>query len=497
MTDYYSQNGEDFILDQMFPGKIDGFFVEVGCIDGKRFSNTFHFERKGWKGVCIEAHPDYIPLLQANRPNSIICHCAVGDTDQEDVIFYANKRGSLSTLDKSQEARWQRDYAPYFHGFEEKHVPMKSLGSVFRENALTHIDIFSIDIEGYETHALKGLDFSFIKPLVMVIESDSAAQESEIDSILLPQGYMKSVRVSGNIFFVLDPVYHQRVAGKVFTDVEIVHTRHPLDSGGDQSQLITITTRSEMPQYVERKSVFQRLIGTFEKIFPKVPKNQSEPKRPTPATTRFIFHKVGFHGDQHLLSIVDSLSQHVDAFVETGTNVGSTLAYFAQTYPHIPCLSCEPDLEAFRLAQQNISGLANVTLYNQTSQQFLVTLREKHSGIFSKTPLFWLDAHGYGFQWPLKEELTFITENFPQALVLIDDFKVPGREMFGYDEYEGQVCSFDHIKDSLNPAGSYKVYYPNYTEHTSPHHPLRGWGLIALGVVPDLEFPEHLVTRKT
>ncbi len=494
MSDYYSQTGEDFILDQMFAGKTDGFFVEVGCIDGKRFSNTLHFEKKGWKGMCIEAHPDYIPLLQENRPGSIICHCAVAETDQDKVVFYANKRGSLSTLDKSQEARWRRDYAKYFHGFDEKQVPMKRLATIFQENEIKQVDILSIDIEGYEVNALKGLDFSVIKPQVLVIESDDESHEKEVESILLPQGYMKSVRVSGNIFFVLDPVFHERVKDKIFKRVELIHTRHPLDDGDDQAKVVDITTIQPGVQQhpFERKSVLQALIAKAKKIFSPTPKETSKAGQPVAGASRFTFFDTGFHGDKHLLELVDVLAQNVDGFVETGANVGSTLVYFARKYPQISCFSCEPDMEAFRHARQNAAGCSNITLYNQTSQDFLLTLQERHPSIFQKRVLFWLDAHGYGFAWPLKEELAFITQNFPQALILVDDFKVPGKDMFGFDAYEGQVCSYDYVKDSLNPAHSYRVYYPNYTERTSEHHSLRGWGLIVYGGESMIEIPATL-----
>jgi hypothetical protein len=64
--------------------------------------------------------------------------------------------------------------------------------------------------------------------------------------------------------------------------------------------------------------------------------------------------------------------------------------------------------------------------------------------------------------------------------------------MFGYDEYQGQVCSYEYVKDALDPVRRYKVYYPNYTEHTSPHHPLRGWGLIEYGQEQGLRLPERI-----
>jgi len=64
-------------------------------------SVTPTLEQAGWSGICIEAHPDYISLLRRNRPNSVIVHAAVGDEDKETVSFYANSRGSFSTLDPS------------------------------------------------------------------------------------------------------------------------------------------------------------------------------------------------------------------------------------------------------------------------------------------------------------------------------------------------------------------------------------------------------------
>jgi hypothetical protein len=109
--------------------------------------------------------------------------------------------------------------------------------------------------------------------------------------------------------------------------------------------------------------------------------------------------------------------------------------------------------------------------------------------------LFWLDAHGYGFEWPLREEVSVITTYWQKAYLLIDDFLVPGLDCFGYDEYKGQVCSFDYIKNSLNDQHEYSLYYPPYIERTSKHHPLRGWGLIEYGHCAKLDLPETTRSR--
>jgi FkbM family methyltransferase len=229
---YYSQHGEDVILDALFRDKERGFFVEVGCIDGRRFSNSLTFEDRGWRGICVEAHAGYIELLTKNRPNSIVCHCAAGEIDEE-TTFYANARGSLSTLDKSMEKRWKADYAEYFSGFEMQKVNKVRLSTLFDQLDAPDIDFLSLDIEGYELEALKGINFSKHRPAVLVVEVDAADHEVQIDAMLKAAGYAKSLRLGPNLFYFRDPEMVEIIAGKVL-DAELCHTRHPLDEEPDK-----------------------------------------------------------------------------------------------------------------------------------------------------------------------------------------------------------------------------------------------------------------------
>lgn len=249
---YYSQHGEDFVLDQLFVDKKKGFFVEVGCIDGRRFSNTLSFEERGWKGLCVEAHSGYIDLLKRNRPNSIICHCAAGERDEDEVIFYANSRGSLSTLDRSKEDHFREKYREYFTGFQEQRVRKTRLDTLFHEHGIGEIDILSMDIEGYEFEALKGINFQQFRPKVLVVESDSLAHERRIDSVLIPNGYTKSVKIVQNILYLRDEKMEKRIKNKTFR-VRLIHTRHPLDQGEDvikETEIDTCRTKSMSKQFV-------------------------------------------------------------------------------------------------------------------------------------------------------------------------------------------------------------------------------------------------------
>ncbi len=206
------------------------------------------------------------------------------------------------------------------------------------------------------------------------------------------------------------------------------------------------------------------------------------------------FVNVGFHGDKYLLCLAEHLAGKSKVFIETGANVGSTLAYVAKNNPMIRCLSCEPDQSAFEQASINTVKTDNVSLLNGTSQQFIEHLARYELEIFSEQCMFWLDAHGYGFEWPLKKELEFITGHFSSAYILIDDFKVPGRADFIYDEYQEQICSYDYVKDALNPDKSYQLYYPTYKDRTSKYHPLCGWGLLVFGH-DDFTIPEQLADK--
>ncbi len=190
------------------------------------------------------------------------------------------------------------------------------------------------------------------------------------------------------------------------------------------------------------------------------------------------FFDLGFHGDKYLIQMVFAAAQRCSQFVETGANVGSSLCYLARNFPQLQCHSCEPDADAFAAARKNAEKLANVKLTNGRSPEFLIGL-EKTIG--AGRTLFWLDSHGYGFRWPLKEEIAFITRTSPGACVFVDDFKVPGQPQFLFDEYDGQVCGFEQIAGSIKPRLNCRIVYPAYKEKTSTFHPLKGWGLIEFG----------------
>lgn len=213
------------------------------------------------------------------------------------------------------------------------------------------------------------------------------------------------------------------------------------------------------------------------------------------STRSFVFHKIGFHGDENLIRIVLHCLVEAEQFIETGTNVGSTLSYVSRSFPWLDIYSCEPDLNAYRVAQSKLNVNSRVQLYHLASPNLLYEISKSNEAALAKNTVFWLDAHGYGYDWPLQEEINFITHNFKQGYIFIDDFKVPGRSYFGWDKYNDQECSFEFIRSSINEKLEFSLYYPDYTERSSSFHPLRGWGLIEFGHNSDFVVPPPLTKK--
>jgi len=69
---YYSQLGQDKLVDDYLNGKTNGYFLDVGCCYWDYMSNTCFFDReRNWKGIGVDLMEKYADGWKVNRPNSI------------------------------------------------------------------------------------------------------------------------------------------------------------------------------------------------------------------------------------------------------------------------------------------------------------------------------------------------------------------------------------------------------------------------------------------
>jgi FkbM family methyltransferase len=166
-----------------------GFFIEAGANDGLRQSNTCYFEKyRGWRGLLVEPIPEKARQCRKNRPNSIVEQCALVPFGfPHDTIEL--RSCNLMSLVKGAMKTEEEELAHIRRGLElqklkdatDIHVPARTLTSLLNKHAVAGIDFFSLDVEGYELNALRGLDFERYRPTLMLIE---ARYRSEIDDFI-------------------------------------------------------------------------------------------------------------------------------------------------------------------------------------------------------------------------------------------------------------------------------------------------------------------------
>lgn len=168
------------------------------------------------------------------------------------------------------------------------------------------------------------------------------------------------------------------------------------------------------------------------------------------------------HGDSTRQELTKSIlnTLPVTSIVETGTYKGTTAEFFARNFSG-PIFTCEVVGLYFRESLRRLRKYPNLKLIKKSSPDMLGFLREQNS--YGKLPFFYLDAHWYDY-WPILDEMRII-KSLPGAIVMIDDFEVPGRPELGYDVQE---VSGKTIKNNLEFISKYldsrndRVFFPTY-----------------------------------
>jgi FkbM family methyltransferase len=189
---YFSQLGQDYwLLNHAFPGRRNGYFVDVGAFQMANgyMSNTLALEQsRGWTGLLIEANPRLCGPLKQRRARTVI---AVVSDRRESLRFEFGDRGCNSKVVES--------------GGSE--VISETLTEILeREGAPTEIELLSLDIEGHETAALRGLDFDRYRFDCIIVEENGRGPE--IRTLLESRGYRFLGGHGVDLYFVssgLDP----------------------------------------------------------------------------------------------------------------------------------------------------------------------------------------------------------------------------------------------------------------------------------------------------
>lgn len=180
----HGYGGEDYYIIDIFNGKRNGFFIDIGSADPTSGSNTFHLEKTfGWNGLLIEANHFYYDEVIKQRTSKFYeCYLSV-----------------------------EKGIGNY-----------KTIGEIFAENVSlipNFIDFLSFDIDATQDEFLILSQFDFKKYTVgaFVIEHDLYCDKSrervikrkKINTLLLANDYVYEGNISVNDCYVHKSVYEE------------------------------------------------------------------------------------------------------------------------------------------------------------------------------------------------------------------------------------------------------------------------------------------------
>lgn len=231
MKTYHSQHGEDCFLEKFFEDQETGFYMDVGAFDGIHLSNTYLFDKKGWDGICVEAEPKYFKMCEANRTATCIHAAVVGDPNIKTVPFMVLDQEGIGSRLKTHMGKLRPKNKKRFT-FTETPIKAVTLTDILRDTVgiNKHIDLLSIDIEGEELNAFKGLDFMQYRPRVIVAEANTQPEWDKLNQFLVNTiGYQCAGEISVNKFYAITDEDVDRLR-KIKVKCHI-KTEHPTEKG--------------------------------------------------------------------------------------------------------------------------------------------------------------------------------------------------------------------------------------------------------------------------
>ena len=180
------QFGQDRVIASLLNATttaVRGTFVDLAANDAIRNSNTYALEQLlGWHGLCVEPNPKYHPGFGAYRRCALAKTCVTAEKREVEFALAGGKGRITSSGGAKKSLKLTCE-------------PLSVLLAHHKMRAITYL---SLDVEGGELDALRGVDWNTTTIDVLTVETASA----ELTAFLEARGFARVLCVALDSVFV-------------------------------------------------------------------------------------------------------------------------------------------------------------------------------------------------------------------------------------------------------------------------------------------------------
>ena len=166
---FYSQEGEDIVLNTLFGYQYQGIYVDVGAHHPLAWSNTKKLAEIGWWGLDIDPMPGTAALFRKHRPRDICLEAAIDIGRGEHLSYWMFRDEPRWNCLAASEPVNTRD-GQTFRPDTRIEVPTMTIAEALERAKLPRVDLVNLDIEGGEEYILRHWPWDRCRPTAICVE---------------------------------------------------------------------------------------------------------------------------------------------------------------------------------------------------------------------------------------------------------------------------------------------------------------------------------------